>query len=85
MLNLISFVEMGKPGMHLMFNGHLAVMSAIRPFMDLVIYPRLMHKLCKCAHWCQNSTRLHSLCISLENNNITVWMKYVKLQTSHTI
>ena len=27
---------------------------------------RLMHELCKCFHWCQNSTRLHSLVISLE-------------------
>ena len=26
---------------------------------------RLMHELCKCFHWCQNSTRLHSLVISL--------------------
>ena len=29
-------------------------------------YSRLMHELCKCFHWCQNSTRLHSLVISLE-------------------
>ena len=27
---------------------------------------RLMHELCKCPHWCQNSTRLHSSVISLE-------------------
>ena len=26
---------------------------------------RLMHELCKCPHWCQNSTRLHSLLFSL--------------------
>ena len=27
---------------------------------------RLMHELCKCPHWCQNSTRLHSSVISLD-------------------
>ena len=26
---------------------------------------RLMHELCKCPHWCKNSTRLHSLLFSL--------------------
>ena len=31
---------------------------------------RLMHELCKCPHWCQNSTRLHSLVISLN------WYEY---------
>ena len=37
---------------------------------------RLMHELCKCPHWCQNSTRLHSSVISLEiihYDNITLF------------
>ncbi len=29
---------------------------------------RLMHELCKCPHWCQNSTRLHSSVISLRSS-----------------
>ena len=29
---------------------------------------RLMHELCKCPHWCQNSTRLHSSVISLKTD-----------------
>ena len=31
---------------------------------------RLMHELCKCPHWCQNSTRLHSSVISLNVSHI---------------
>ena len=43
--------------------GCKALASTLRR--DL-IPPRLMHELCKCPHWCQNSTRLHSSVISLD-------------------
>ena len=47
-------------------NTPLAYVFGTREHKYLDELLRLMHELCKCFHWCQNSTRLHSLVISLE-------------------
>ena len=46
-------------------NTPLAYVFGTREHKYLDELLRLMHELCKCFHWCQNSTRLHSLVISL--------------------